>query len=133
MIIIHMTYMDVADNNPVADKNFQPNLLSRQQNAPIQSKFPFPASPLTIYTPQPKPYLPQITPNFPSPPHRSLRRHRLLLLAPSGAASSTPTSPGRRLPQACAPGLGAPTGSARCGSRRCRRASGSAPSRPRRW
>ena len=48
--------MDVADKNPVVDKNFQPNLLSRQQNAPIQSKFPFPASPLTIYTaPQPKP------------------------------------------------------------------------------
>ena len=47
--------MDVADKNPVADKNFQPNILSRQQNAPIQSKFPFPASLLTIYTPPPAP------------------------------------------------------------------------------
>ena len=63
--------MDVADKNPVADKNFQPNLLSRQQNAPIQSKFPFPASPLTIYTVRP----PNPNPSFPkshqiSPPLR---------------------------------------------------------------
>ena len=65
--------MDVADKKPVADKNFQPNLLSRQQNAPIQSKFPFPASPLTIYTPPPPP--PNPNPSFPkshqiSPPLR---------------------------------------------------------------
>ena len=83
MIIIHMTYMDVADKNPVADKTFQPNLLSRQQNAPIQSKFPFPASPLTIYTPPPNP-------NLASPNHTKipLPSASFLEAAPAAAVGS---------------------------------------------